>query len=93
MKSYDAIYRRLQREGYEAWTGSGYQRAREQLNATLGRLDAARLSQLAERSLSWDAATVPWPHIVLPKRAFGFLAWIFQPSPLSGQDRDSRRQA
>jgi len=43
MESYDAIYRRLQREGHEAWTGSGYQRAREQLNATLGRLDAAQL--------------------------------------------------
>lgn len=42
MESYDAIYRRLQREGHEAWTGSGYQRAHQQLNATIGWLGAAQ---------------------------------------------------
>ncbi|WP_332461602.1 class I SAM-dependent methyltransferase [Pantoea stewartii] len=41
VESYDDIYRRLKNEGYEAWTGSGFTRARQRLSEVLYELEEA----------------------------------------------------
>lgn len=74
MESYDAIYRHLRAEGHEAWTGNGYQRARQQLNW----LDALIVEiadagfMLIERRVNvnpwWDHATLVYHKALSPPK-------------------------